>query len=111
VRTSIVAVPLLAALAALPGTAASPGDPVAGKRLFATTCAGCHPAGGNAIVPDAPLKGAVFARKFADDARIVAVVRNGIKGTAMPPFSVKAVSDADLKSMIAYLRTLTPRGK
>lgn len=93
--------------AAVAGTA---GDAKKGAKLFdKASCAGCHPGGGNAIDPQHPLKGAKFATAFKDDAKIESLVRAGVKGTAMPAFSKAKVSDSDLKDIIAYIRTLTPK--
>lgn len=98
---------LVAAQSAL---AASGGDPKKGAKAFQkATCANCHPGGGNVVNPKDPLKGPKFARQFKDDAKIVRVVRNGIKGTAMEAFPKKLLSDKDLKDIIAYIRTLTPK--
>lgn len=86
------------------------GDPKLGKEAFKrATCEGCHPGGGNVMDPDAPLKGAKFAAEFKDDAKIIKTVRSGIKGTAMPAFNAKKVSDKDMKDIVAYLRSLTPK--
>src|ERR1043166_2604722 len=74
------------------------GNAVKGKAIFEKqTCAVCHPGGGNNIVKNKPLKGAAFAKTFSTDAKLVALIRNGVKGTAMPAFPQERVSDADMK--------------
>ena len=89
--------------------AGSAGDVKKGEAAFKkATCAGCHPGGGNLMNPKAPLKGPHFAHEFKDDAKIEHVVRTGIKGTPMPGFDKKRLSDEDLKDIVAYLRSLTP---
>ncbi len=93
--------------AAVAGTT---GDAKKGAKLFdKASCAGCHPGGGNALDPQHPLKGSKFATAFKADAKIESLVRTGVKGTAMPAFSKAKLSDSDLKDIIAYIRTLTPK--
>ena len=86
------------------------GNATRGKEMFEkATCVVCHPGGGNNVNPHDPLKGEHFAREFNTDDKIVKVVRSGIKGTAMPAFGKDKVSDANLKDIIAYIRSLTPK--
>lgn len=85
-------------------------DPVRGKKAFEeSTCAFCHANGGNSVNPKKPLKGGGFAKSFPDDKSIENVVRQGTKDGSMPAFNTKQVSDRDLKDIIAYIRTLTPK--
>ena len=93
-----------------PVSAETTGDAKRGDKLFVkASCANCHPGGGNIINPKVPLKGPKFAFEFKDDAKIEQVVRVGKKGTPMPSFSKAKLSDQDLKDVIAYIRTLTPK--
>jgi cytochrome c6 len=86
------------------------GDAKRGEKLFSKkSCAECHPGGGNVLNPKDPLKGPKFAREFNTDAKIEKVIRSGINGTPMPPFSKEMIKDQELKDIIAYIRTLTPK--
>ena len=79
-----------------------------GKKLFEKqTCAGCHPAGGNLLLPDKDLKGPEFSAKFKDDKTIVAIVRNGVPNSAMPSFDKSHLSDQDLGKIIKYIRSFS----
>jgi mono/diheme cytochrome c family protein len=80
-----------------------------GRKLFErATCAGCHPSGDNLVHPSKVLKGKEFAAKYKNDQDIVKVVRSGVPNTGMPSFSKQQLSDAELKAIIAYIRSLTP---
>jgi len=82
---------------------------IKGKILFEkATCAGCHPAGGNLLHPSKPLKGQEFARKYKSDAEIVKVIRTGIANTGMPAFTCEQINDEELRSILTYIRSLTP---
>lgn len=94
----------------LAGLAATDKQVMRGKQVFEkATCIVCHPGGGNNLNPYKPLKGPAFAKEFVSDASLVKVIREGIKGTSMPKFNQARLSDADLKDLIAYVRSLTPR--
>jgi len=85
-------------------------DATHGKQAFEkATCVFCHAGGGNSVKPKRPLKGAAFVQRFPDDKSLENFIRHGTKDGGMPAFSVKQVSDADLKDIIAYIRTLTPK--
>jgi mono/diheme cytochrome c family protein len=80
-------------------------DASKGKQVFEKqTCAVCHPGGGNTIEKTKTLKSAAFKKKT--DAEICKVIRNGIKGSAMPAFGKDKISDAQMKDLLAYIRTL-----
>ena len=73
-----------------------------GEKIFAASCAGCHGLDG---------RGGERATNIAEghvqglsDAQIFGFIEHGITGTGMPSFH--ALSDADIKSVVAYLRTL-----
>jgi mono/diheme cytochrome c family protein len=69
-----------------------------GYHLFTLNCAHCH--GGDARGDEGPnLHGTTKS-----DQRITTIVRNGIQGE-MPRFGAK-LNDADIRSLIAFLRTL-----
>jgi mono/diheme cytochrome c family protein len=81
--------------------AASPaaeGDAMGGHSLFDHNCAHCH--GDDARGDEGP---SLYDLKKSD-ARITKIIKGGIKGE-MPRFGTK-FNDADIQSIIAYLRTL-----
>lgn len=85
------------------------GDIKRGAELFdKNQCSQCHLNGGNMIEPTKPLKGQKFAKKYARDEQIVAMVRTGVPGTGMPSTSKDMLSDRELCDIIAYIRSLTP---
>jgi mono/diheme cytochrome c family protein len=85
------------------------GDANRGAALFIAYCAGCHGiAGLHGIAPE--IGNAVF-QQAASDEFIVATIRNGRKGTAMPSFQphvprALAFSDTDLGDLLAFVREL-----
>ena len=69
-----------------------------GHRLFLLNCAHCH-------APDATGdEGPDLHGVAKSDARIAAMIKNGVKGE-MPKFGSK-LSDADIQALIAFLRSL-----
>jgi mono/diheme cytochrome c family protein len=79
-----------------------------GKKLFEkATCEGCHPGGENLLHPSKVLKGGEFAKRYKNDADIVKIVRSGVPNTGMPAFRKENLSDAELKDIIVYIRSLT----
>jgi len=71
-------------------------------------CFTCHTNGENIIDPSKPIKGADFLKKYPDDAQIAEIVRKGRPGTAMPGYDKQRLTDEQLSSLIAYVRSLTP---
>jgi mono/diheme cytochrome c family protein/uncharacterized membrane protein len=76
----------------------------AGERVFGDNCGGCHPYGGNAFDPSAPLRGAPqlsdvpsFLRWIRDPRR-----SDGSRGP-MPPFPPSRISDGQAESLRDYL--------
>jgi mono/diheme cytochrome c family protein len=69
-----------------------------GYGLFQLNCAHCH--GNDARGDEGPDLHVITK----SDARISAIIRNGIKGE-MPKFSAK-LSDADIRALIAFTRSL-----
>jgi mono/diheme cytochrome c family protein len=99
-----------AALVVLPVVAQVKGDPTRGKKAFKkAACEGCHPGGGNTITPQRPLKGAGFLKRFPDDRSLEAFIRKGNPDKGMPGFGPQDLSENDLKDVMAYIRSLTPR--
>ncbi len=86
---------------ASPGAGASAGA-AAGVVIFASKCDACHPKGNAGVGP--ALHGPEFTARYPDDAALSALIRKGRGG--MPAFSTSSLSDNDLDSVIAYLRSL-----
>lgn len=79
-----------------------------GKMLFVkATCWGCHPHGDNSLNGDKPLKGARFAKKYQNDAELMATIRRGSVTRGMPPFPPEKLSEQDLKQIVVFIRSLT----
>ena len=93
---------LLLGLIVSPGLPAAPVSPdrdiAAGRKLFLMNCAHCH--GADASGDEGP--DLHDLRKT--DERITTIIKGGIKGE-MPRFNAK-LSDADVKTLVAYLRSL-----
>lgn len=69
----------------------------AGQRVFMRYCNVCHPGGHQG-------SGRNLVNNPIPDAQIVDTVRHG--DHAMPAFDTARISDPDLQSLIAYIRTL-----
>ena len=81
-------------------TAASPAvDPALGEQLFSNTCGFCHQDGGRAAG-----RGPKLAGTDRPDDYILNRIRTGKEG-AMPAYG-RAFSDAQLRSIVAYIRSL-----
>lgn len=101
-------------LAACKSEKPSPAMLSQGRDLFASTCAKCHGESGSGGVPAAAgqpaprdLRDHVF-QSSRTDGQLRAVIVSG-KGTAMPAFGT-LFDDAQLRALVAYLRTLDPEG-
>ena len=92
-------VPILLGLAAL-----APQAPPAraGAALFAETCASCH--GADARGDNGPNLTTLWASGTTDE-RIFETIRRGVPGSVMPS---SRASDADIRAIVAYLRSLAP---
>ena len=73
-----------------------------GGKIFATGCAGCHGLDGRGG-DRAPSIAEGHAPRLSD-AEIFGIIEHGITGTGMPGFH--SLADSDIKSVVAYLRTL-----
>jgi mono/diheme cytochrome c family protein len=93
--------------------------PVDGAQLFVQHCAYCHGVRGDgkgvaALNPPARYFGAEKYKLACTDNTVptdddlLRILRRGIPGTAMPSFA--NLSDAELRAVIAHVRTLTWRG-
>jgi len=82
------------------GTAA-PGaaDPAEGARIFASTCGFCHQDGGRVAGRGPKLAGTERSDEF-----MLNRIRTGKDG-AMPAYG-RAFSDAQVRSLLAYIRSL-----
>lgn len=81
-----------------------------GKVLFEkATCAGCHPGGNNMLFPTRPIKGPEFQAKYKTDQQLADTIRVGFRESGMPSFPKEKISDKDLKDLISYVRSLTPK--
>ena len=86
-------------------TASPPGaDPAAGQQIFASTCGFCHQDGGRAAG-----RGPKLAGTDRPDAYLLNRIRVGKDG-AMPAYG-RAFSDAQLRSLVAYIRSLKDDGR
>ncbi len=97
--------------AAPQAASASPADIQAGSVVFASSCQGCHPRGGNVVDPAFPLKSSA---KLAAQEKLVAFIRDpklpdGKVGD-MPPFDAGEVSDVQARQLYAYIVDTVGKG-
>jgi mono/diheme cytochrome c family protein len=98
-------VPMLIGIFAIATPSFCQGNVAKGKVIFdKMTCAVCHPGGGNTIDKSKALTSP--SMKKMSEAQICAIIRNGVKGTAMPAFGKDKISDAAMKDLVAYIRSL-----
>ena len=91
---------------AQPGTG-KPEAVQAGERSFQQLCSGCHGVrgeGGQGEGQGPNLVNSWEVRR-ASDARLAGSIRNGVPGTAMPPFSLPAERIAELASFVRSLNS------
>ena len=92
-------------------TPAMADDTATGEKVYAQTCIACHGANGKGMIPgvsdltkdDGPLA--------KSDETLIASIRDGLvtpgKALSMPPKGGNpALSDADIKAVLAYLRDI-----
>lgn len=100
--------PLLWALVATMPTSAESGNAKRGEAVYQkSNCYICHPGGANTIDPGHPIKGAAFAQKYKDDRVLEETIRKGFKESGMPANDKTKITEAEMKDLIAYIRTLT----
>src|SRR5215467_11518877 len=86
------------------GAASGAADPAEGARLFASTCGFCHQDGGRVAGRGPKLAGTERSDEF-----MVNRIRTGKDG-AMPAYG-RAFSDAQVRSLLAYIRSLKDDGR
>ena len=74
-----------------------------GKRIFSSTCAGCHglDARGGERAPT--IAGSAHVRRLSDP-ELADLISNGISGTGMPPFH--SLSAVEVRDLVGYIRRL-----
>ena len=78
-----------------------------GKRLYEQTCQACH--GGNAAGSErGPALATGVFKHGAKDGEIFLNIRNGLKGTQMPPFG--GLKMEQVWSIVSYVRSLSESG-
>ncbi|MCU1330054.1 MAG: ccoP2 [Bryobacterales bacterium] len=102
---------MLLALAALPALAQeghgfTPAELERGGILYFSSCANCHGPDGDQI-GGVNLAGNRF-RRAQSDTDLIAIVRKGIPGTAMPP---AAYTETEAALVVGYLRSMATSGK
>lgn len=90
------------------------GDAARGKRIFESTCAGCHGAQGKG--GEGPALNNKVLHAGATDTYLVETISRGRRGTAMAPFTEPSpvrptLTKADIESVVTYLRSLQGGGK
>ena len=85
------------------GSTANPLAPRVGKKIFGSSCAGCHGLDGRGgeRAPNIVQNRAV---QRLSDAQLRRIVREGVPGSGMPAF--RSLRDPDVRALVAYLRTL-----
>jgi mono/diheme cytochrome c family protein len=83
------------------------GNQKSGAGLFAAYCAGCHPGGGNNIVPDLPISGSETLEDFDTFHSFIRrpTLPNGAQG-AMPGFSSSQISTRQMRTLYQYLKSI-----
>ena len=76
-----------------------------GRQIYAASCARCHGGDGNGGELGPAIATRIGART---DAELATVIRDGFPNGGMPPFA--ALADRDVAGLVAFLRTLRPRG-
>lgn len=93
----------------LPASIPGRGEAARGAALFMNNCQGCHGMGGRGGL--APEIGNPTFNLSASDEFIVATIRNGRKGAAMPSFQrpgATGLMDSEIGDLLAFIRSLSP---
>ncbi len=87
-----------------PAEAPLPGDPVAGKQVYDTTCLACHQVDGTGM---GGALGADFVndatRRAKSDDELLLSIAKGVEGTAMVAWE-PLLSETQRKDVLAYIR-------
>src|SRR5258708_15060038 len=75
---------------------------LAGKKLFAASCSGCHDANGEGGRGPSLIEGRMIRR--SSDTALFTSIRKGIPGTDMPPTNLP---DDEIWRVIAFVRDLS----
>ena len=89
------------------GSVASTPTLAQGATVYAVNCVSCHGVNGDGNGPAATVllpRPANFTVKQPDASRVHRALRDGVPGTAMPPWP--ALSDADQQAVTAFVRSL-----
>ena len=90
-----------------PGSVASTPALAQGATVYAVNCVSCHGVNGDGNGPAAAVllpRPANFTVKQPDASRVHRALRDGVPGTAMPPWP--GLSDADQQAVTAFVRSL-----
>ena len=79
-----------------------------GRKVFASTCAGCHGLDGRGGERAPNIAQNPQAERLSDT-ELMHIVQEGIPGTGMPAFH--SLASPDVKAVVAYLRTLQGTSK
>ena len=119
----VVGVRNITTTTAAPASAAAAAPPLtAGKRAYDTFCAACHGPAAQGAVRAGAIISIIEEQKGrqppdltddqwdhgASDEAIAAVIKQGVPSTMMAGYA-GAISDADIRNIISYLRTLAPK--
>ncbi len=90
------------------------GDLARGKRIFESTCAGCHGAQGKG--GEGPALNNKVLQAGATDTYLVETISRGRRGTGMAAFTEPSpvrptLTKSDIESVVTYLRSLQGGGK
>jgi putative heme-binding domain-containing protein len=100
-RIPLLLISLALALSAQQNPYTTPSDIAQGKRLYQGHCAGCHGPGGEGG------RGAILARpltRATDDATLFQILKDGIRGTEMPP--APELNDHEKWQVAAFVKSL-----
>jgi mono/diheme cytochrome c family protein len=81
-----------------------------GERIFKKAyCIGCHAGGGNALMPDKPIKGKPFSDRYVQDSVLEQTIRKGFPDSGMPEFGKDQISERQMKDLILYIRSFSAK--
>ena len=109
-RTVLLSVLMLVPVLAFANEAPEAADAAAGKAIYSQTCIACHGVNGKGTIPGVSDFTAKDSPLSKSDAELVKNVSEGFKSPgsfmAMPPKGGNPMlTDADVKAVLAYLRS------